>query len=122
MLSAQFKSDNTVGFFAPSRQHQNWGRRIFFMPPYLPAYLKAIDARQHQVQQDEIRRVSPHLRNCKAAVCGVADAESFLFEVVLQQFDQVMFVFNNQNLLRHHDLREPHSHRPRASHLSELIV
>jgi len=62
---------------------------------------KAVNVRQSHVQQDEIRCMTAD--ECEAVRPGFSgkDFEACFSQVILNQFDEVRFVVNHQNLGRH---------------------
>ena len=76
-------------------------RGKLFVAAQLPANLKSVETRKYQVENNQVRTVASHLRERQTSVRGIAHLESFLLKVVLQEFDQVAFILDEQDLFRH---------------------
>src|SRR5207248_194400 len=95
------QADDAIRFLAASRQHKYRNRRELLMAAKLTAYFKAVHSRQHEVEYYEIRRLATDFRKRQAAVRCIANLITFLLQVVFQQFDEVVLVFNDQDLFHH---------------------
>src|SRR5260370_42495278 len=51
------KTDHLIRLLALGRQHQNWHARRLLAGPQLPADLQPVHARQHQIEQNQVRRI-----------------------------------------------------------------
>src|SRR5450759_386914 len=65
----------------------------------LPEHFQAVLAGEHDVQHQKVGFLGEELLDRGVAVEGRGDAIAFLFEVQLDELDDVLLVVNNQNLL-----------------------
>ena len=91
----------TIGLFVAGRQNEYGRAGEPIDAPKLAANFQTVESRQHQIQNDEIRWIAADFSKSNGPVGSVIDSEAFLFEVVLQQLDEIVIVFDNQNFFQH---------------------
>ena len=58
VVSAHFESGDTIRFLAPGGQHEDWNRPCSLLRPALTTDIHTGDVRQHEIEEDQIRRLS----------------------------------------------------------------
>ena len=101
IVSAEFEADDAVCFFGAGGQHHDGYFRKPIVAAHLTANFKPAQARQHEVQNNQIGLIPAHFGQRDTSLCCGADFESFFFEVVLEQSDEVHLIIHNQNLFQH---------------------
>src|ERR1700688_1615590 len=100
---AQLDADDAVQLLAAGGDHddrQPAGERIALEHP---RQLEAVDAGQHQVEQDEVRVVAADGVDAGVAAARGLDVEALLLEVVLQDLGDVRLILDHQDLLACHE-------------------
>ena len=97
IVRAHFEAHDAVGFLAPRGQHQDRQAIERLIAADFLADFEARKLRQHQVEQQNVRRRFAHLRQARGAVGRRGDLESFALEVVADQLDDIAVVFDQQN-------------------------
>src|ERR1035438_2005754 len=95
IVRAQFQAADNVILLPLGGEHDDG--HVQLAGPGSPADLIAIDLRQHQVQQQQVRRFLQQGIQSLLAVPGGADHIALSFKVVLQPAQQCRIVFNDQD-------------------------
>src|SRR5262249_39802772 len=98
IICTKFQSNDSISFFASSRQNQNRCAQKSIVASQLAANLESVESRKHQIQDDQVRWVASGFGQSKGSVGSVIDLKAFFLEVVFQKLDKISFVFNDQNL------------------------
>ena len=78
IIGAQLQADDLVGILGAGRQHQD---RDVALAANLAAHAEAVQARQHDVQDDQIRAMLVDLFEALRPARGSNDPEAVLLEV-----------------------------------------
>ena len=97
IVGAAFEAEHLVALFATRRQHQDRHILVRALAPHRAADRNAIDARQHQVENDQIEGLGTGADERLLAVGHRLDLEALEAEVELDQLANVRFVFDDQN-------------------------
>ncbi len=97
IVGAAFETEHLVAFFAPGGEHQDRHILVRALAAHGAADGNAVDARQHQVEDDQIERLrsGPHQR--LMPVGNGLNLEAFEAEVELNQLADMGFVFDDEN-------------------------
>jgi hypothetical protein len=96
VVGTDLQSANTVALLAARRQHDDRHVARIRFAPDLSAHFKSGDMRKHPVENHDVRSRLGDRDEGRLAVHRDRDPESFLLEIVPQQFDQCRFVFDDQ--------------------------
>ena len=109
VVGTELQSRHYVGLLASSRDHDDGDRSRTVVRLQAPTNLEAIEARQHQIEDDEIWMLAQ--RRCKSFFprAGTHWVEAFLGEVVADQLRDVFFVFDDEDGLACHGLVVSHT-------------
>src|SRR5690349_21109690 len=94
VICANLQADDAVDFIIASSQHEDW--RDHF-PAQNAADLKAVDFREHQVEDDQIRLEQPRGLDGGAPIANRFDRKAVLFQVVGKCVAQSGLIFDDQN-------------------------
>ena len=94
VVGADREADDLVDLLGAGGQHQDVGVRELADPP---ADLQAVDAGQHQVEDDQVRARVAGQREGGRAVAGRQDVVAVAFEVALDELDQVLLVVDDED-------------------------
>ena len=67
-----------------------------------PAHLQAVDPREHQVEDDQIRQTGARRRDSFLAAGDAGHGEALLLEVVLDQLQDVALVVHDEDAFVRH--------------------
>jgi hypothetical protein len=103
VVRAKLQPQQAVDLFDPRGQHdhRNGRKRAQFATD-----AESVEAGQHQVEQDQVRRVLPNPRDRGIAALQMIDAESVGDQIVAQQRCELGFVLDDQ------DARAAHAEAP----------
>ena len=93
-VGAQLQPHDAVHIFPARRQHQD---RDHTGAADLPQHVKAVEAREHHVQDDQIEWSGPRPIQPLRAVMLHLDVESFALEQLLQQSAQLHVVVDQKD-------------------------
>jgi hypothetical protein len=96
IVRAELESDDRIDVVVASREHED--RRVP-APPELAAHLEAVDPREHQVEDDEVRLVAPVELQAVLAVARCDDRPALLLQVQPDELDDVALVVDDQDRL-----------------------
>ncbi len=99
VIRAQLQAQDFVDYLATRSQHQN--RRRDTSLPQIAAHIKAVFARQHDVQNDHVEVAFAGARQTRQAIGGRLNAIVFRVEQVRQGHRDARVVFNQQDLVCH---------------------
>ena len=102
VIGTQFQAGNDIRFLSLGGEHDNRrirGSRVLFEPS---GHLQAIDARQHQVEDDKVHRVGFRRFQGGFARFRTDHRISFADQVVADQFEDILFVIHHQDFLFTH--------------------
>src|SRR5215469_13521898 len=99
IVSTQLQPDHFVDGFVPDGEDQNRGSHPGGTD--IPTDIKTTAAREHDVQDDEIKRVGGSLIEPFAAVCGSLDYVTFAAQAIAESGAQRFFIFDQQNAFVH---------------------
>src|SRR6266545_514367 len=97
VVSPDLEAEDPVDFLPLGGEHDD--RRFDPLAAQLPADVQAAHARQHDVQEDQVRVLLDGEVDRGVAAAGFEDAVSLLLEVDLESLGDVLFVFYDQDLL-----------------------
>src|SRR5206468_6860673 len=101
IIGADLQSYHPIRLFVASRQNEHGRTRKSVDTAQLTADLQAIESGKHQVQDDQVRGIAPCFGESNGSIGGVVDPEALFFEIVFQQSDKIVVIFDDQNLLYH---------------------
>jgi hypothetical protein len=67
----------------------------------LPADVQAVGIRQHQVEDDDVHRLSPMQREAARSVFGVNDLKARLAEILAYHFGKTGIIFDQEDAVAH---------------------
>lgn len=114
VVCAELKAHHAIGFATPRSQHQDRNSGVPVMPAHLSADLKSVHAGQHQVEHQQVWFFAPNFGQYKASVGHRGNPKALFFEVILEQPDEVVLVFNNKNFFSHDATRRPQALNTKA--------
>ena len=94
----EFEGTQLVGSGVPGRQHDDrnqFGRRRFLE---LPQHLEPVDARQPEIEQDQVEGLLPDHRQRLGSIPGVGKLQVIAVQQTRQQLRQARIVFHQQDL------------------------
>ncbi len=97
VVRAQFQADDAVSLRVLGGQHDEGdpGRPLVGAQPL--AHFEPVDARQHEIDQNQVRSAVDSLSKTRLAVRRREDLETLAPQVVTDQFDQVFFIVDDEN-------------------------
>src|SRR5579863_2232426 len=97
VVRAHFEAHHAVGLLAARRQHQDWQAVQRSVPANFLADIEAGKLRQHQVEEQNVRRRFANLRESRGPIRRRGHLKTFALEVVAHELHDVPVVFNEQN-------------------------
>src|SRR6266508_2341636 len=97
VVGADLEAEDPVDFLSFCGEHDDGSFDPFL--PQLAADVQAAHAGQHDVQEDQMRVLLDGEVDRRVASAGFEDAVSLLLEVDLESLGDVLFVFDDQDLL-----------------------
>ena len=97
VVGAAVEAHHLVGFFAPRGQHQDWRVAIRPVPANRAGDGDAVDARQHQIQNDEVEAFLACNHHRFLAVGHRHALISFDAQVQAHEVADVLLVFDDQH-------------------------
>ncbi len=97
IVRAAFQPEHLVAFFAAGGEHQDRHILVRALAAHRAADRNAVDTRQHQVEDDQIKRLGGGAHQRLLPVGNRLDLETFEAEVELDQLADVGFVFDDQD-------------------------
>ena len=96
IVRAQFQAEHPVNLRGLGREHDDGNPGGGRIEPQRLANLKTVHLRQHHVEHDQIRRLSPDFFQCLRAVRRRAHGIAGLLEVELHQFNRFRLIIHHQ--------------------------
>ena len=62
---------------------------------------RSVQAWQHQVQNDDVGGIPACFGQCDSPVGRITNFVAFLLQVIFEKFDQITFIFDDQNFFLH---------------------
>src|SRR5256885_1304429 len=97
IVGAHLEAHDAVGFIAARGEHQDGEPIERVVPANFPADVQAGKLWKHEIEKQEIRRRFFQGTQAGAAVEGSLDLEPFVREIVSDEFDDILVIFNNQD-------------------------
>ena len=97
VVSAQFESDDTIDLFASSSQHEDGNAARRGLLPERAADFHAIDVRQHDVENDQVRRLLLNKFQRLASGRRALNFEACMTQVVADQPNDIGIVIHDQD-------------------------
>src|SRR5579872_224061 len=94
-VGSQFQAHHLLGFLSLGGQHENWSAQT--VAPQFAANLETIFARQHDIEQDQVKYALTRAARGGISVRDHLDLVALHLEVVLKPQGDRRFVFNHQN-------------------------
>ena len=111
VVGPQFQSYDGVRFFGFGGQHNDGNHGGFRSRPQSFADLKAVDLRQHQVEDDQVGLLLFRVLKTFRAGFGRDRSKALFLQIDFDQLENVVFVFNDENFFAgwvgHSESREP---------------
>src|SRR5260370_15095838 len=93
--SPHLQPHDAIGFFAPRGEHQGGETIQRVVPANFPAEIEARNLGAHEVEKQQIRGRFLQAREAAGAVGGCLHLESFICQVVANQFDDIAVIFDD---------------------------
>ena len=97
VVRSQFEAGDDIGLFAACGDHDDRNLGRIGRPPKAAADLQAVDAGKHQIEQQRSRHLAAGQVEAALTVRGCAHRKPGLFEVVANQFGNILFVFDDDD-------------------------
>ena len=97
VIRPQLEAEDTVHVFAPCRQHDDGDAHRAGVAFEFAADREPVHFRKHEVKQDEIRLAGAGQLQPFLAVRCLNGGVAFLFQIVGEQFTDVLFVLDDEN-------------------------
>src|SRR5579862_7606214 len=107
IISAHLQPDHAIGFFAARGDHQDRQTIEGGIAADFFANFEAGKFRQHQVEQEHVRRELPNLGETRGAIGDGRHLVALVREVVAHQLHDIFIIFNNQDASWAHSGLEP---------------
>jgi hypothetical protein len=98
VVGPHLQAHHAIHFVGARRQHQD---RDVHLLAQNAAHLKAVQAREHHIEHDEVGLLATGDGEGGMAVGGGHDRVSLTVEVIGERLDQRRLIFDHQNLLAH---------------------
>src|SRR5262249_173893 len=98
IVGPHLEPDDTVHGVAAGGQHQD---RAVGPIADLPADIEPVAIRQHQVEDDDVHRLSPMQREAARSVFGVNDLKARLAEILAYHFGKTGIIFDQEDAVAH---------------------
>src|SRR5882724_7592447 len=97
VVGPQLQADDAVDLLAAGGQHDDGHPGGRAVPLQQTGELQAVHPRQHEVEQDEVRRLAADRLQAAVPPAGGLDGETLLLQVVLQDLGDVGLIFDEQD-------------------------
>ena len=92
IICTDFQTNQLISLIIPGREHDDRNRAHTAQPT---AYLPAIKARQHEIQQQDARLISLYSLQSRQTITGRVDNEIFLCKILLQNLLQIPIIIDD---------------------------
>jgi len=100
IVRAQLQANDPVGFLSLGGEHDDGKVLRLRICPKLSAYFQSVHLRQHEIQDDQIRRLPASPFQRLFAILGHAHLVSLPLQVVRDHPDDVLLILHHQDLGR----------------------
>jgi hypothetical protein len=97
VVGTAFQPDNLVGFVATGREHQNRHILVQSAVPNSPAKRQAVDARNHDVEHQQVKGLGFYPRKRVPAIPECVACVAFETQVQTNEVTAIWFVLNDQD-------------------------
>ena len=97
VVGAALEAEHLVGLFAPRRQHQDRHVAVHRLAPHRPAHRHAVEPRQHQVENQQIERLSFARASACRAVSRGDRRQTFELQMQHDQIADMRVVFDDED-------------------------
>ncbi len=94
VVGAQLEPEELVQLVVPRGEHHDRDRRV---APQLPCDVESVEARQTEVEHDQVRPAAAGRRQGSGSVAGGQDGEARVLEVVAGELDDLRFVVDDED-------------------------